>query len=84
MRPLPNPSFDDPYRREDIILWLAYKEAKTMIKFEETPPPEAKGNQGESCQRSGNRTQLELFSRASGVGKPVFGGGWTTINPAWS
>jgi tetratricopeptide (TPR) repeat protein len=45
MKPLPNPSLDNPYLRDDLVLWLAYKEAKTMIKFDEAPPPEAKGNQ---------------------------------------
>jgi serine/threonine protein kinase/WD40 repeat protein len=45
MRPLPNPSLDNPYHRNDLVLWLAYKEAKTMIKFDEARPPEAKGNQ---------------------------------------
>ncbi len=45
MKPLPNPSLDNPYHRDDLVLWLAYKEAKTMIKFDEAPPPEAKGNQ---------------------------------------
>ena len=45
MKPLPNPSLDNPYFRDDLVLWLAYKEAKAMIKFDEAPPPEAKGNQ---------------------------------------
>jgi hypothetical protein len=34
MKPLPNPSLDYPYLRDDLVLWLAYKEAKTMIKFD--------------------------------------------------
>lgn len=45
MKPLPNSSLDDFYRREVLYVWLAYKEAKAMIKFDEAPPPEAKGNQ---------------------------------------
>jgi tetratricopeptide (TPR) repeat protein len=45
MKPLPNPPVDDRYHRDDLVLWLAYKEAKTMFKFDEAPPPEAKGNQ---------------------------------------
>ena len=45
MKPLPNPSLDNPYFRDDLILWLAYKEAKALIKFDEAPPPEAKANQ---------------------------------------
>ena len=43
MKPLPNPSLDNPYHRDDLVLWLAYREAKTIIKFDEAPPPEAKG-----------------------------------------
>jgi WD40 repeat protein len=45
MKPLPNPSLDIPYLRDDLVLWLAYKEAKAMIKFDEAPPPAAEGNQ---------------------------------------
>ena len=26
---------------DDLILWLAYKEAKAMIKFDAAPPPKA-------------------------------------------
>jgi WD40 repeat protein/tetratricopeptide (TPR) repeat protein len=44
MKPLPNPSLHTLYCN-DLALWLAYKEAKAMIKFDEAPPPEAKGNQ---------------------------------------
>ncbi len=42
MKPLPNPPLD---QHDDMILWMAYKEAKTMIKFEGTPLPAANGNQ---------------------------------------
>jgi hypothetical protein len=28
----------------DLILWLAYKEANAMIKFEPTPPPKAEND----------------------------------------
>ena len=45
MKPLPNPPVDDRYHRDDLVVWLGYKEAKAMIKFDEAPPPEAKGNQ---------------------------------------
>ena len=45
MKPLPNPSLDIPYYRDDLVLWLAYKEAKAMIKFDESPPPEVKDSQ---------------------------------------
>jgi tetratricopeptide (TPR) repeat protein len=34
MKPLPTPSLDSPYNRDDLVLWLAYKEANAMIKFE--------------------------------------------------
>ena len=44
MKPLPNPSLHTQYCN-DLVLWLAYKEAKSVIKFDEAPPPEAKGNQ---------------------------------------
>ncbi len=43
MKPLPNP-LDNQYR-DHLVLWLAYKEAKAMIKFDEASPPDAKGNQ---------------------------------------
>ena len=29
---------------DDLILWLAYKEAKALIKFEAAPPPEAEND----------------------------------------
>jgi hypothetical protein len=29
---------------DDLILWLAYKEAKAMIKFEAVPPPKAEND----------------------------------------
>jgi hypothetical protein len=45
MKPLPNPSLDIPYLRDDLVMWLAYKEAKAIIKFDEAPPSAAKGNQ---------------------------------------
>lgn len=45
MKPLPNPALDNPSDHNDLVLWLAYKEAKSMIKFDEGPPPEAKGRQ---------------------------------------
>lgn len=44
IKPLPNPSLDNQ-SGDDLVLWLAYKEAKTMIKFDEAPPPETRGNQ---------------------------------------
>jgi hypothetical protein len=41
MKPLPkdeqNPLPNDPYPWDDLILWLAYKEAKAMIQFDEAP-----------------------------------------------
>ena len=44
LKPLPrdenNPLAGDP-DHDDLILWLAYKEAKAMIKFERVPPQEA-------------------------------------------
>ena len=44
MKPLPkdeqNPPTGDAYW-DDLILWLAYKEAKAMIHFEAAPPAEA-------------------------------------------
>jgi hypothetical protein len=30
---------------DDLILWLAYKEAKALIQFDAAPPPEAKRGQ---------------------------------------
>ena len=43
MKPLPkdeqNPLANDAYY-DDLILWLAYKEAKDMIQFDAPPPPE--------------------------------------------
>ena len=44
MRPLPNPSLDETYTRNDLYLWLAYKEAKAMIKFDEASRPQKNGN----------------------------------------
>jgi hypothetical protein len=29
---------------EDLIQWLAYKEAKALIQFEPAPPPKARGD----------------------------------------
>jgi hypothetical protein len=47
MKPLPrdenNPLADDP-DHDDLILWLAYKEAKAMIKFETVPPQKAEND----------------------------------------
>ena len=44
MKPLPMDE-DKPLAsdadHDDLILWLAYKEAKAMIKFEAAPPPKA-------------------------------------------
>jgi hypothetical protein len=48
MKPLPkdekNPLADDA-SPDDLILWLAYKEAKATIKFDSAPPPKAKPDQ---------------------------------------
>ena len=45
MKPLPrdenNPPADDAYW-DDLILWLAYKEANALIRFDATPPPRKK------------------------------------------
>jgi WD40 repeat protein len=47
MKPLPkdeqNPLANDAYY-DDLILWLAYKEAKAMIKFEAAPPSKGKND----------------------------------------
>jgi hypothetical protein len=43
MKPLPNSSLDDFYRREVLYVWLAYKEAKAMIKFDEARDARGKG-----------------------------------------
>ena len=29
---------------DELIMWLAYKEAKAMIKFDAAPPPEAENS----------------------------------------
>jgi hypothetical protein len=46
MKPLPkdeeNPLADDDTYYDDLILWLAYKEAKAMLKFDAAPSPEKK------------------------------------------
>jgi hypothetical protein len=44
MRPLPNDEknpLTGEINHDDLILWLAYKEAKALIKFEAAPPPTA-------------------------------------------
>jgi hypothetical protein len=47
LKPLPgdenNPLAGDP-DHDDLILWLAYKEAKAMIKFERVPPQKAEND----------------------------------------
>ena len=47
MKPLPkdeqNPLAGDA-NHDDLILWLAYKEAKAMIKFDAVPPPKAEND----------------------------------------
>lgn len=47
MKPLPkdeqNPLANGAYY-DDLILWLAYKEAKAMIKFERVPPQKAEND----------------------------------------
>jgi hypothetical protein len=47
MKPLPrdenNPLASDP-DHDDLILWLAYKEAKALIEFEPVPPPKAEND----------------------------------------
>jgi thioredoxin-like negative regulator of GroEL len=47
MEPLPkdeqNPSTNKA-NRNDLILWLAYKEAKALIQFDAAPPPKAKND----------------------------------------
>ena len=47
MKPLPtdenNPLAGDA-DHDDLILWLAYKEAKAMIKFEAVPPQKAEND----------------------------------------
>jgi hypothetical protein len=47
MKPLPadekNP-LGDKDNADDLILWLAYKEAKAMIRFAEARPPEGKND----------------------------------------
>jgi WD40 repeat protein len=46
MKPLPNdennPLAANNTDHDDLILWLAYKEAKAMIRFDEAPPPKLK------------------------------------------
>jgi tetratricopeptide (TPR) repeat protein len=47
MKPLPsdeNNPLPGNGRHDDLILWLAYKEAKDMIQFDEAPLPKAKTN----------------------------------------
>jgi hypothetical protein len=55
MKPLPrdenNPLAADT-DHDDLILWLAYKEAKAMIKFEAVPPPKAGGKPKKAGARS--------------------------------
>ena len=47
MKPLPkdeqNPLANDA-NYDDLILWLAYKEAKAMIQFDATPPAKAEND----------------------------------------
>jgi WD40 repeat protein len=47
MKPLPkddnNPLADGDYH-DDLIVWLAYKEAKAMIRFDEDPPPKGRND----------------------------------------
>jgi hypothetical protein len=47
MKPLPkdeqNPLADNAFY-DDLILWLAYKEAKAIIKFDAAPPPKAESD----------------------------------------
>jgi hypothetical protein len=47
MKPLPkdeqNPLVNGAYW-DDLILWLAYKEAKAMIQFDAAPPPKGKAD----------------------------------------
>ena len=49
MKPLPideqNPLPNNAYPWDDLILWLAYKEAKEMIKFDVDATPKAENNQ---------------------------------------
>jgi tetratricopeptide (TPR) repeat protein len=45
MRPLPNDEknpLTGEINHDDLILWLAYKEARALIKFETPPPPKGK------------------------------------------
>jgi hypothetical protein len=39
MKPLPADEQNPPTSHDDLILWLAYKEAKAMLKLEAAPPP---------------------------------------------
>jgi hypothetical protein len=49
MKPLPideqNPMPNNAYPRDHLILWLAYKEAKELIKFDMDSLPKAENNQ---------------------------------------
>jgi tetratricopeptide (TPR) repeat protein len=48
MRPLPKDErhpLANNATHDDLILWLAYKEAKAMIKFDEVPPPKGQKDQ---------------------------------------
>lgn len=42
LKPLPDENTPLPADADDVILWLAYKEAKALIGFEATPPPAKK------------------------------------------
>jgi tetratricopeptide (TPR) repeat protein len=47
MKPVPvdeKKLLDSASGHDDLILWLAYKEAKALIKFEAAPPPKAKSD----------------------------------------
>jgi hypothetical protein len=48
MKPLPkdehNPLPNNAYPWDDLILWLAYKEAKALIQFDAAPPPKAEND----------------------------------------
>ena len=56
MKPLPkdekNPLAGDAYY-DDLILWLANKEAKALIKFDAAPPPKAENDKKRSRPGTG-------------------------------
>jgi hypothetical protein len=58
MKPLPadekNPLADNS-SADDLIVWLAYKEAKAMMQFDATPPPKAENDKQGSRSGTGSR-----------------------------